>query len=522
VLKKLPALATTALIAAGLIAGPTTAGAANAETTPANRSGLAWNSGVYIPGDNATATESFGSWRGAKTDVAVTWTARSNWNDVINSTWLYDRWKNAPQTLALGLPPFPENVGGSLAACAAGSYNGYWKQFGTTIKNSGLSDKTIIRLGWEFNGNWFAWSARNPGEFAACWRQVQTSAESTAPALRWDWNVNRGTSQLGIDSRQAYPGDAYVDIVGVDSYDGWPGVKTDADWNEHLNGAYGLKMWADFARQHGKKLSIPEWGVYPGTAWAGHNGGDNPLYIQKMFGFFKSQQDNLAYEAYFNEPASYVAGALELNPKAAAEYRTQIATARTATPAAPSTPAPSAAATATPVPSATTTAAPTATATTAPTATVTSPAVTVTSPAVTVTATATVTAPPVTVTVTAPPVTVTAPPVTVTAPAVTVTSPPVTVTVTKAPKPTSTKSPKPTATPKPKVKSTKPATVKAKNVSVFTIVKLVQKVEAKTKKADAAKTHAAKIKAAKIKKAAAKAKAQTVRKGVQAKSTVRH
>jgi hypothetical protein len=153
---------------------------------------------------------------------------------------------------------------------------------------------------------------------------VQSAAESTAPGLRWDWNVNRGTSQLGIDARNAYPGDGYVDIVGVDSYDGWPGATTEATWNEHYNGSYGLKFWADFARQHGKKLSIPEWGVYPGTAWAGHNGGDNPFYIAKMFGFFQEQKDNLAYESYFNEAASYYAGALDMNPRAAAEYQKQI------------------------------------------------------------------------------------------------------------------------------------------------------------------------------------------------------
>jgi hypothetical protein len=164
VLRKLPALATSALIAAGLVAGPTAAGAANADTTTIpSRSGLGWASGVYIPGDNTGAVESFGTWRGAKTDVSVTWPARSNWNDVTNSTWIYDRWRNAPQTLVLGLPPFPENVGATMDACANGSYDAQWRQFGTTIKNYGLSDRTIIRLGWEFNGNWYAWSARNPG-----------------------------------------------------------------------------------------------------------------------------------------------------------------------------------------------------------------------------------------------------------------------------------------------------------------------------------------------------------------------
>jgi hypothetical protein len=506
VLRKLPALATSALIAVGLVAGPTAAGAANADTTIPVRSGLGWASGVFIPGDSAGAHESFGNWRGAKTDVVVTWPARSNWNDVVNSTWLYDRWKNAPQTLVLGLPPFPENVGANLDACANGSYDAQWRQFGTTIKNYGITDRTIIRLGWEFNGNWYAWSARNPGTFAACWRKVHAAAESTAPGLRWDWNVNRGTSQLGIDARNAYPGDAYVDIVGVDSYDGWPGATNEATWNEHYNGAFGLKFWNDFAKSHGKKLSIPEWGVYPGTAWAGHNGGDNPFYIAKMFGFFKEVKDNLAYEAYFNEPAPYYAGALSMNPKAAAEYQKQTGLAVTAAAAAPApaTPAPTATATATP--------------STAPTTAPATPAVTVTAPAVTATRTVTATvtapaAPAVTVTVTAPAapavtvtapaapavtvtapaapaVTVTAPaapPVTVTLPAVTVTEAPTAAptaaapTVTKAPtkQPAVTKKPikKPTTKPAPKKKTKKKAkkpAPRARLVTAWTIVETVQ------------------------------------------------
>jgi hypothetical protein len=335
VLTKLPALATAALIAAGVVAGPTAATAASADATSrtsttstvkpaANRSGLPWASGVFIPGDNASSIGRFGSWRGAKADVVVTWPARGSWNDITSPTWLYDTWKSSPQTLVLGVPVFPENAGASMGACAGGAYDAQWRKFGTTIKSSGISARTIVRLGWEFNGDWYAWSAKNPAQFAACWRRVQAAAESTAPALRWDWNVNRGTSPLGIDARKAYPGDAYVDIVGVDSYDGWPGVKTAADWNEHLNGAYGLKFWANFARAHGKKLSIPEWGVYPGTAWAGHNGGDNPYYVAKMFGFFRQHAKELAYEAYFNESASYYAGALAMNPKAAAEYRKQV------------------------------------------------------------------------------------------------------------------------------------------------------------------------------------------------------
>jgi hypothetical protein len=321
-----PAVAASAATEPATAAGTTatTTATTNAVPPASKRAALGWHSGVYIPGDSAAAVTAFGSWRGARTDVVVTWPGRRTWREVTASTWLYDRWKNSSQTIVLGLPPFPEKAGVSLGACAKGAYNGWWRRFGDRIQAAGISGRTIVRLAWEFNGNWYAWSAKDPATFAACWRQVQRSAEATAPALRWDWNVNRGASPLGIDPRRAYPGDRYVDIVGVDSYDGWPGVRTQADWNQHYRGAFGLKFWADFARSHGKKLSVPEWGVYPGTAWAGHNGGDNPLYVKKMFGFFREQAKNLAYEAYFNEPASYYAGALSLNPRAAAEYRRQV------------------------------------------------------------------------------------------------------------------------------------------------------------------------------------------------------
>ncbi len=47
-----------------------------------------------------------------------------------------------------------------------------------------------------------------------------------------------------------------------------------------------------------------------------------------MFEFFKSMGSDLAYEAYFNEDASYYAGAIfapNQNPNAAGIYQTMIA-----------------------------------------------------------------------------------------------------------------------------------------------------------------------------------------------------
>ncbi|GAA3616925.1 hypothetical protein GCM10022223_36790 [Kineosporia mesophila] len=286
-------------------------------------SGLGWASGLYMPGSSAGNAAAFGKWRGAGVDVVVDWPARASWDDLINPEWLYDSWKNTSYTKSFGFPPFPED-GSTLSQCASGAYNDKWKQIATNIKAAGLDDTSVIRLGWEFNGDWYNWQANDPAAFAECWRQVVGAAESVAPALTWDWNVNRGVSAGQADPAKAYPGDKYVDIVGVDSYDMWPGATSESAWDEQLNGKQGLTYWANFAKNHGKKISVPEWGVYPGTAHAGNNGGDNAFYIAKMKAWFESLGSQLAYEAYFNEPASYYAGSIfgeVQNPNAAAKYK---------------------------------------------------------------------------------------------------------------------------------------------------------------------------------------------------------
>lgn len=301
--------------------------AAPATTAPANRSGLPWASGVYVPGSTKVKHEAFATWRGRPLDVAMDWSARWSWNDIVNPGWLYDRWVGTPYTKVFSVAMLPDSdASATIAACATGAYNDRWRQFGTNIRAKGLDDESIIRLGWEFNGNWFKWSAHDPAAWAQCWRQIVSSAEATAPALRWDWTVNRGAGQSVTDAARAYPGDDYVDIVGIDTYDGWPGATSEATWAQHYSGPYGLKHWADFAAAHGKKLSVPEWGVYPGTGWAGHSGGDNPFYVAKMTAFFRSMGSKLAYETYFNDSASYYAGSLYAPvqaPNASAEYLRQ-------------------------------------------------------------------------------------------------------------------------------------------------------------------------------------------------------
>jgi hypothetical protein len=287
-----------------------------------NRSGLPWASGVYPWNGTPAGVSRFAAWRGRAVDVVDAWSARATWADIVDPGWLYRRWRGKPYTMAFGVAMLPEHVAGvSIQACARGLYDSYWREFGRVISSYGLGH-SIIRLGWEFNGDWYVWKASDPSSWAGCWRQIVNSARSTAPSLRWDWNVIRGPSSGSPEPVRAYPGDAYVSMIGVDSFDSWPGANTDAGWWTQLYGTQGLNYWFNFAKEHGKQLSVPEWGnVRSGSA----AGGDDPEYVRHMYDFFNSNADEISFECNFQGASSSTGGgygAVTLVPRAAKAYKT--------------------------------------------------------------------------------------------------------------------------------------------------------------------------------------------------------
>jgi hypothetical protein len=287
---------------------------------------VSWASGASFPESNqystdaADATKGFGDWRGRPVDAAVFWPNRGSWASFILPNSLYSIWASQPYLKVITLPIFPRHNGDSASGCIAGEYNDEWRTFARTMKETGLAaEGSVIRLGWEFNlhKDW-----GTPAEFAACWRDIVSTVRTIAPGLRWDWNVNRGTGagMPGDDVLGAYPGDGYVDIIGIDGYDAWPPATVPGGWQQQLNGPYALNYWLAFARAHGKKLSVPEWAVASPEYWPGHAGGDDPGYIDDMYDFFRSCGNTLAYESYFNGPGSSISNP-DQNPDAAQEYR---------------------------------------------------------------------------------------------------------------------------------------------------------------------------------------------------------
>ena len=306
--------------------GPAPAGTAvarthstRAYTTAAysrHRSGLPWASGAYLPAGTPAAAAAFGAWRQRPLDVGEVWVNWSTWASITDPAWLYQHWQRSPYTLVVTVPMLPADVPGvSIRACGRGAYNAHWRKFGRVIRSYGLGS-SIIRLGWEFNGGWYPWAATNPRAWRACWRQAVTSARSTAPRLRWDWNVNRGASSALADPTRAYPGNDYVSMIGIDSYDWWPSVAS-GGWQKQLNGKQGLNYWLAFAKAHGKKLSVPEWGNKRSGRTAGR---DDPQYIRDMRAFFAANAPHIAFESIFQgSVADYNAG--HTMPNAARAYK---------------------------------------------------------------------------------------------------------------------------------------------------------------------------------------------------------
>ena len=119
-----------------------------------------------------------------------------------------------------------------------------------------------------------------------------------------------------------YPGKEYVDIVGINYYDGWPALSSQTVWDqqysrEHLKGPWGIGAWCQFASDEGKRFSCSEWGINNGR----YGCIDNAFYIEQMWQFFSNNAANIAYENYFNQKPYHQLTPGDVNPNASAKYK---------------------------------------------------------------------------------------------------------------------------------------------------------------------------------------------------------
>jgi hypothetical protein len=294
-------------------------------------SGGQWHSGIWAGGGTARTSrvEAFGRWRGTVADAATMYPADTSWQSMHDSHWHLTTYAGFDGTLVYGLPMLPDRDKGDFGTIMAGDHDWVYRGIAQDLVDEGR-ERSIVRIGWEANGDWFPWhaTAATAAQYVAAYRHIVDVLHSVAPELVIDFDIACGTRLPGQQDRldalmRLYPGDDVVDIVGCDSYD-WYHTKArnELTWPAAIRPVDrpGIADVAQFARQHGKGLSIPEWGL-ASTADGGL--GDNPFYVEKMRSFFTANADVLVLESYFSEPDTSLANSIwdpDQNPQSSAVY----------------------------------------------------------------------------------------------------------------------------------------------------------------------------------------------------------
>ncbi len=108
----------------------------------------------------------------------------------------------------------------SLSAIASGSYDPFIRQWAHDAAAWG--QPFLLRFAPEMNGDWFPWgmgvNGNTSADYIAAWRHVvDIFRQAGATNARWVWCPNvAGAPQVTFPT--LYPGDSYVDWVGLDGY----------------------------------------------------------------------------------------------------------------------------------------------------------------------------------------------------------------------------------------------------------------------------------------------------------------
>lgn len=206
--------------------------------------------------------------------------------------------------------------------CAAGAYDGYARQFARALVGAG-EGRAVVRLGKEMNGDWepdfVGTTLTEQHAWAGCFaREVAAMRSVPGAHLLFDWNPNACTRAIPL--ARFYPGNASVDLVGLDLYDvdcaqPLPTTPSPQGWHQLSSEPLGLVALTRFATAHHKAMSLPEWGL-PVQA---PGGGADPFYVEGIARYVATHE--VAFESYFDSAGNGIRPLGPDNPAALAAYQ---------------------------------------------------------------------------------------------------------------------------------------------------------------------------------------------------------
>ncbi|WP_238419035.1 glycoside hydrolase family 26 protein [Gordonia sp. 'Campus'] len=112
----------------------------------------------------------------------------------------------------------------SMSSIVAGTHDDYLYRWADELAAWG--SVVYLRFAHEPNGDWYPWSpagGTSPELYVAAWRHVHDLfASKNAANVKWVWAPNVPLADDAPLSRW-YPGDGYVDVLGIDGYN-WGSV----------------------------------------------------------------------------------------------------------------------------------------------------------------------------------------------------------------------------------------------------------------------------------------------------------
>jgi hypothetical protein len=138
----------------------------------------------------------------------------AEWGAGFDASGVRSAWQRGAMTL-MSWEPFHV----SLADIAAGKSDAYIRQYAAAVRKLNLP--VVIDFADEFNGNWEKWGTRyvTPAQFVAAWRHIHdVFVDVGAGTVIWAWSPNIINPVPSVALKPFYPGDGYVDWVGMIGY----------------------------------------------------------------------------------------------------------------------------------------------------------------------------------------------------------------------------------------------------------------------------------------------------------------
>jgi hypothetical protein len=155
-------------------------------------------------------------------------------------------------------------------AVLAGKEDGYIRDFALRMKSIGKA--VFLRFAHEMNGDWYPWSGARIGgaKYRRLFRHVRRIFdEAGAGNVRWVFSINAENVPQGNDFALCYPGDRYVDYIGLDGYN-WGATQAWSRWRSFKDIFSGI--YRDVVRRYKKPVILSE---FSSTSV----GGDKALWI---------------------------------------------------------------------------------------------------------------------------------------------------------------------------------------------------------------------------------------------------